>query len=83
MGLQKQMNRGRHFQGWFSIVQFFHENGYLLVERPFTVQDARVFRQGAHVLMEILSQHADINHTRGSARQIAEGTKPYACLKPG
>jgi len=53
---------------------FYNENGYLLAEGQFSAEEAGAFRQEAHALIERLSQHADINPTWGSARQIAEGT---------
>ena len=58
---------------------FYDENGYLLVEGQFTVEDAREFRQEAHDLIERLARHADINPTWGSAKQMAEGTRLLHC----
>jgi ectoine hydroxylase-related dioxygenase (phytanoyl-CoA dioxygenase family) len=58
---------------------FYEQNGYLLVEGQFTAEEAGAFRAEAHALIERLSQHADINPTWGSARQIAEGTKLFHC----
>lgn len=58
---------------------FYQENGYLLIEGLFTAEEAAEFRREAHALIERLSQHADINPTWGSARQIAEGTKLLHC----
>lgn len=58
---------------------FYHENGYLLVEELFTATEAEAFRQEAHALIGRLSQHTDFNPTWGSAKQIAEGTKLLHC----
>ena len=58
---------------------FYDENGYLLVEGQFTPVEAKAFRDEAHALIDRLSQHADINPTWGSARQIAEGTRLLHC----
>ena len=58
---------------------FYDENGYLLVVRLFTGEESGSFRREAHALMDRLSQHADINPTWGSAKQIAEGTKLLHC----
>jgi phytanoyl-CoA hydroxylase len=58
---------------------FYKNQGYVLVEGLFTAEEARAFREEAHALMDRLSQHADINPTWGSARQIAEGTKLLHC----
>jgi len=58
---------------------FYDENGYVLVEGQFTAAEVGAFRQEAHTLIEQLSQHADINPTWGSAKQMAEGTKLLHC----
>jgi len=58
---------------------FYDDKGYLFVEGLFTSEEARVFRQEAHALIERLSQYADINPTWGSAAQIAQGTKLLHC----
>jgi phytanoyl-CoA hydroxylase len=58
---------------------FYHENGYLLLEGQFTPVEAGAFRQEAHALIERLAQPADANPTWGSARQIAEGTMLLHC----
>ena len=58
---------------------FYEENGYLLVKGQLTAAEARAWRQEAHTLIERLSQHANINPTWGSARQIAEGPRLLHC----
>ena len=58
---------------------FYDENGYVLVEGQFTAAEVGAFRKEAHTLIEQLSQHADINPTWGSAKQMAEGTKLLHC----
>lgn len=56
-------------------VQFYHENGYLLLKSVFTREEAQYLRDEAHALIrrlaEVYSENG-INATWGSARQITD-----------
>lgn len=51
-------------------VDFFRENGYLLVEGMFSAEEAAQFRQEAHALIERLQRHTSVDATWKSAQGV-------------
>lgn len=51
-------------------LDFYHENGYLLVKGLFTREEAAAFRAEAHALIERLQRVTDVDATWGSAREV-------------
>ena len=63
-------------------LNFFKENGYLLVKSVFSREEAAAFRSDAHALIERLAAGADLEATWGAARSTsaaAEKTAIYHC----
>jgi ectoine hydroxylase-related dioxygenase (phytanoyl-CoA dioxygenase family) len=56
-------------------LNFYQENGYLLVEGLFDREEAAVWRQEAHDLIERLSAKQSVEATWGSARQLSTGSQ--------
>lgn len=54
-------------------VQFYQENGYLLVKGMFSREEAAQFRQEAHDLIERLRKIREVEATWGSARALTGG----------
>jgi len=54
-------------------VEFYNENGYLLVSGLFSPEEAAGFRKEMHDLAARLQQHRNIDATWGSARDAVEG----------
>jgi phytanoyl-CoA hydroxylase len=52
-------------------LQFYRDNGYLLLKNVFTKAEAAEFRRECHALADRLARHASIDATWNSARQIA------------
>src|SRR5262245_53619522 len=61
-------------------LSFYHENGYLLVERMFTRAEAEALRRECHELAARLSAERNIDATWGSAREVMEQAKTTAVL---
>lgn len=59
-------------------IDFFRENGYLLVKGVFSKEEAALFRREAHALIERLSAHASLDATWGSARNTSDDAKQTA-----
>ena len=53
-------------------IQFYNENGYLLVKGVFSAEEAAAFRAEGHALINRLYQTEDVDATWGGARQITE-----------
>jgi phytanoyl-CoA hydroxylase len=51
-------------------VDFYQENGYVLVKGLFTREEAAAFRQEAHDLIDRLRQTRDVEATWGSAKEV-------------
>jgi ectoine hydroxylase-related dioxygenase (phytanoyl-CoA dioxygenase family) len=51
-------------------VDFYRENGYLLVEGLFSTEEAAQFRQEAHALIERLQKISEVDATWASAREV-------------
>jgi phytanoyl-CoA hydroxylase len=51
-------------------VDFYRENGYLLVEGLFSPEEAAQFRQEAHAIIERLQQVSEVDATWASAREV-------------
>mgnify|MGYP001128287363 CR=1 FL=1 len=60
-------------------VEFYHENGYLLVPGLFSAEEAAAFRKEAHDLIERLRQVRNVEGAWGSARKLAEEPKLFHC----
>ena len=63
-------------------LNFFKENGYLLVKGVFSREEAAAFRSDAHALIERLAAGANLEATWGAARNTsaaAEKTALYHC----
>ena len=63
-------------------LDFYHENGYLLVKGLLTPEEAAAFRQESHTLIERLSTRKNIDGTWNSVRNAmatAEQTKILHC----
>ena len=54
-------------------LSFYHENGYVLVERMFTPAEAEALRRECHELAARLSAERNIDATWGSARGDGAG----------
>lgn len=54
-------------------VEFYRQNGYLLVRGVLSPEEAGILRRECHELAERLSRHQNIDATWGSARQAVEG----------
>jgi phytanoyl-CoA hydroxylase len=54
-------------------VEFYRENGYVLVKGMFSPEEAASLRGETHALAERLMQHRDIDATWSSARKLQEG----------
>lgn len=52
-------------------VEFYRENGYLLVEGMFSAEEAAQFRQEAHALIERLQKISEVDATWASAREVS------------
>src|SRR5437588_7546674 len=61
-------------------VAFYQEQGYLLVERLLTQQEAQELRQECHALAQRLSVHADMDATWASARKAVAQAKHTSIL---
>lgn len=59
-------------------LDFYNENGYLLVKGVFSKEEAACFRQEAHAIIERLSAHASLDATWGAARQTSDEAKKTA-----
>jgi phytanoyl-CoA hydroxylase len=59
-------------------IDFYNENGYLLVKGIFSKEEAARFRQEAHDLIARLSAHASLDATWGAARQTSDEAKKTA-----
>jgi ectoine hydroxylase-related dioxygenase (phytanoyl-CoA dioxygenase family) len=61
-------------------IQFYQDNGYLLVKGMFTKEEAAAFRQEGHDLIDRIYQTETVDATWGGARQItAVQTKLLHC----
>jgi ectoine hydroxylase-related dioxygenase (phytanoyl-CoA dioxygenase family) len=63
-------------------LDFYHENGYLLVEGLLTKEEAAALRQECHALSERLNAQSNTDATWGAAREAvaeAKDTKIYHC----
>ena len=61
-------------------IQFYNDNGYLLVKGVFTKEEAAAFRAEGHALINRIYQTEDVDATWGGARQItAVQTKLLHC----
>src|SRR5262245_11222654 len=61
-------------------LEFYHSQGYVLVERMFTLEEAVALRQECNELAARLSAERNIEATWGSARAVAEQAKTTAVL---
>jgi len=59
-------------------IDFYCENGYLLVKGVFSKAEAACFRSEAHAIIERLSAHASLDATWGAARATSEDAKTTA-----
>ncbi len=59
-------------------IDFFQENGYLLVKGLFSKAEAAQFRQEAHAIIERLSANTSLDATWGAARQTSDDAKKTA-----
>jgi ectoine hydroxylase-related dioxygenase (phytanoyl-CoA dioxygenase family) len=57
------------------LLNFYQENGYLLVKGLFDREEAAAWRQEAHDLIERLSAQQSVEATWGSARQLDTGSQ--------
>jgi ectoine hydroxylase-related dioxygenase (phytanoyl-CoA dioxygenase family) len=62
-------------------VNFYRENGYVLVKGLFSPEEAADFRQQTHDLAERLMRHKTIDATWGSAREMEEKQGKKAATK--
>ena len=62
-------------------IEFYRQNGYLLVKGVLSKAEAAAYRQEGHALIERLSQTANLDATWGAARQVenAKDTKIFHC----
>ena len=62
-------------------IEFYRQNGYLLVKGVLSKAEAATYRQAGHELIERLSQTANLDATWGAARQVenAKDTKIFHC----
>jgi phytanoyl-CoA hydroxylase len=61
-------------------LDFYQENGYLLVEGLLTEEEAACYRQECHALAARLAVHKNMDATWGSARQTVAGAENTAVL---
>jgi phytanoyl-CoA hydroxylase len=61
-------------------MDFYKENGYLLVEGVFTKEEAAAYREESHALAERLSLHKNMDATWASARQAVAGAEQTVIL---
>ena len=61
-------------------LDFYKENGYLLVEGVFTKEEAAAYRAESHALAERLSLHKNMDATWASARQAVTGAEQTVIL---
>jgi ectoine hydroxylase-related dioxygenase (phytanoyl-CoA dioxygenase family) len=61
-------------------MDFYKENGYLLVEGVFTKEEAAAYRADCHDLAERLSSHKNMDATWASARQAVAGAEQTVIL---
>lgn len=61
-------------------LDFYRENGYLLVKGLLTREEAARYRQACHALAERLSAQSNIDATWGSAKQAVEGAEKTVVL---
>src|SRR5689334_5813194 len=56
-------------------LQFYRDNGYVLVKRMFTKAESAMYRQECHELADRLSKHTNIDATWGAARDTVAAAK--------
>src|SRR5256885_6124272 len=56
-------------------LQFYRDNGYVLVKGMFTKAESELYRQETHDLAERLAKHRNIDATWGSARDAVAAAK--------
>lgn len=60
-------------------INFYQENGYLLVKGLLSKDEAAFYRSLSHALIDRLSQQRSVEATWGSAKELAKETKLHHC----
>jgi ectoine hydroxylase-related dioxygenase (phytanoyl-CoA dioxygenase family) len=60
-------------------INFYQDNGYILLKSVFTPDEAAAYRAEGHALIERLAAQRSVEATWGSAKALAEGTKLHHC----